>query len=79
MTAGPFDRWKNPDGTYNAVAMLSELSGVPAPEVAWTGRRLGELMRAGKTREEAVAIVRAERPSAPWLTRPAYNAAFGNL
>lgn len=67
--SGPFDRWRNPDGTYNAAAMLAELSGVPEPEVAWTGRRLGELMRAGKTREEAVAIVRAERARTPWADR----------
>ena len=55
--------WRNPDGTYNGIAMLSGLSRA---EVAWTADRLRSLMASGKTKDEAKAIVKAEAAGKPW-------------
>lgn len=60
------DRWRNPNGTYNGVQMLADLSGLPYGEVEWTAKRLQELIRGGKSAAEAKAIVKTEAASRPW-------------
>jgi hypothetical protein len=62
-----FEKFKNANGTYNGVAMLAELSGLPYAEVAWSADRLKQLMTVeGKSKEVAVAIVKEEGKSKPW-------------
>jgi len=58
--------WRNPDGTYDGIAMLAQLSGLSRAEVAWTAKRLQELMRAGSTKDEAKATVKADARDRPW-------------
>jgi len=61
------ERWANGDGTYNGVAMLGELAGIPADEVAWMVTRMKQLIRInGKSAAEAMAIVKEEAKSHPW-------------
>lgn len=58
----------NGDGTYNGAAMLAQLTGLPYEEVAWTAKRLQQLMRdAGLPKAQAIAQVKAEAASKPWL------------
>jgi len=57
----------NGDGTYNGLAMLSQLSGIPYDEVCWTAKRLQTLKRAGTSSDEAKAIVKREAQTKPWL------------
>lgn len=60
------EQFANGDGTYNGVKALAFLSGLSEAEVAWTAKRIQELMRAGSTRELASAQVRKERKAQPW-------------
>lgn len=63
------DAHRNPDGTYNGVAIMAELSGLTQAEVAWTFGRLKQLMTIERRpREEAKAIVQSEARSKPWLS-----------
>lgn len=58
--------FKNPDGTYNGVELLSSLSGISQTEIKWTFDRLKALMKDGKSKEEAKAIVTQEAKTKPW-------------
>lgn len=64
-----FERYKNTDGkTYNGVAMLAEVTGLPYNEIAWTAARIKELMiTEGKSKDEAREIVKVEGKSKPWV------------
>jgi hypothetical protein len=66
-----FEKYKNIDGkTYNGVAMMSELTGISQEEIAWTATRIKQLIhQEGKTKDEAVAIVREEGKSKPWIQK----------
>jgi hypothetical protein len=58
---------RNPNGTYNGIAILARLSGLSEAEVAWTAERLRHLrLVEGRTVEEAKAIVAAECQARPW-------------
>ncbi len=62
-----FDRFKNPDGTYNGTAAFASLTGIPPAELAWTAKRLMHLMKVdGKGKDEAKAIVATEAKGRPW-------------
>jgi hypothetical protein len=63
-----FEKYKNSDGkSYNGVAMMSELTGLSQEEIAWTANRIKQLIhQEGKTKFEAVAIVKEEGKSKPW-------------
>jgi len=63
-----FDRYRNADGkTFNGVAMMADLTGLSQAEVRWTAERLRQLMHAdGKSKAEALAIVKAEACHRPW-------------
>ena len=63
----PFEKWRNPSGTYNGAAMFAELTGIPQAELAWTAKRMGELRDAGIPRPEWTRIVKEEAVSKPWL------------
>lgn len=55
--------------TYNGYEILSRLSGLSQAELRWTAARLAQLLRHDKLpRTEALAIVREEQKSKPWLT-----------
>ena len=62
------EKYRNPDGTYNGVAMFAELTGLAPEEIRWTADRLYHLMHVeGKTKEEAKVIVEEESRSSPWF------------
>lgn len=59
--------YRNPNGTYDGVAMLSDLSGIPRAEVEWTAGRLSQLIaRENRPKAEALAMVKEEVKSKPW-------------
>ena len=66
-----FEKYKNSDGeTYNGVAMMSELTGLSQEEIMWTANRIKQLIhQEGKTKDEAVAIVKEEGKSKPWIQK----------
>lgn len=60
-------RFRNPDGTYNGVAMMAAMSRLSEAEVEWTFRRLKVLLVDRKmSKEEAKAIVAEESKTKPW-------------
>jgi hypothetical protein len=62
------DKHRNPDGTWNGVKLLNELTGLSEAEIVWTFSRTKELMVVeGKSAAEAKAIVEREIPARPWL------------
>lgn len=63
------DRARNPDGTWNGVVLMARWSGLSEAEIAWTWKRLKELMDAGKTKDEAKTIVATEGTVQPWLNK----------
>lgn len=68
MTSSAFDAWKNPNGTYNGVQMLADISGLSPAEVQWTANRFKHLLHVEKrSKIEAKAIVNAESANKPWL------------
>ena len=63
-----FDKFRNPNGTYDGAKALSAWTGLSYEEVTWTAKRLKQLMHEdGKTRQEALVIVKEESKSKPWL------------
>ena len=66
-----FEKYKNSDGeTYNGVAMMSELTGLSQEEIMWTANRIKQLIhQESKTKDEAVAIVKEECKSKPWIQK----------
>lgn len=61
------EKHRNADGTYNGVAVMAEMTGLGEIEVRWVFQRIKQLIRVeGKTRAEAVAMVKAESVDRPW-------------
>lgn len=54
------DKHRNPDGTYNGISYMAELSGLSQEEIKWTAARCKELYAAGHTRDEVRTIVKRE-------------------
>jgi hypothetical protein len=68
LKCGMFEKHKNADGTYNGVTFLAELSKIPVAEVAWTAGRIKHLMTVeGHSKAVAIAIIKEERKSKPWV------------
>lgn len=64
------EKHRNPDGTYNGVAVMSEMTGLSPAEIRWTFERIKHLIHAeGKDKEAAKAIVKAECVNKPWEPR----------
>lgn len=62
------EAFKNPDGSYNGIHMLAQLSGLDVREVAWTANRLKQLMTVEhKSKDEARQIVATEAKGKPWM------------
>lgn len=62
-----FDAHRNSNGTYNGVTFFAELTGLPRAEIKWMFGRLKQLQQVeGKSKDEAVAIVKSERLSPHW-------------
>jgi hypothetical protein len=60
-------KFRNPDGTWNGINVMSAMTGLSTAEVEWTAKRLIDLMHHQKrSREEALAIVREEAKTKPW-------------
>lgn len=60
---------QNPDGTWNGARMMARWTGITEAEVIWTWRRLQQLLGTeGKTKNQALAIVKQEAKEKPWLT-----------
>lgn len=63
-----FDKFRNPNGTYDGAKALAEWSGLSYEEVTWTAKRLKQLMHEEKkTKEESLKIVKEEGKSKPWI------------
>lgn len=63
-----FEQFRNPDGTYDGAKAMSAWTGLSYEEVTWTAKRLKQLMQEdGKTKQEAIGIVKEEAKSKPWL------------
>jgi hypothetical protein len=57
---------RNPDGTFNGVAIFAELTGLSPEEIKWTFDRMKQLRDGGVSAEEMVGIVAEEVKSRPW-------------
>ena len=63
-----FEKFRNPNGTYDGAKALSDWTGLSYEEVTWTAKRLKQLMHEdGKTKQEALGIVKEESKSKPWI------------
>jgi hypothetical protein len=63
-----FEKFRNPNGTYNGAKALSAWTGLSYEEVTWTAKRLKQLMHEdGNTKQEALGIVKEESKSKPWI------------
>lgn len=77
MSGAPFDAFKNADGTYNGVALFSEMTGLSQAEIRWTFDRLKHLLHVEKlSKADAVAQIRQEAAAKPWL-QPSHDQAGG--
>ena len=62
-----FDKFRNLDGTYDGAKAMSAWTGLRYEEVTWTAKRLKHLMHEdGKTKQEAIGIIKEESKSKPW-------------
>lgn len=57
---------RNPDGTYNGVTYMSEMSGLSQAEIKWMWERQKVLRDTGHTVAEIKAIIKEEARSRPW-------------
>ena len=66
------EEFRNPGtDTYNGIKMLAAISGLSEAEVAWTAKRMQQLIREERLpAAEAKAIVRQEAKARPWEVRP---------
>ena len=65
-----FDKFRNPDGTYDGAKALSAWTGLSYEEITWTAKRIKQLMHEdGKTKQESIDIVKEESKSKPWLDK----------
>ena len=61
------ESYRNAAGTYDGEALMADLTGLSKEELKWTADRLRQLMtNEGRSKDEAVAIVREEAKSRPW-------------
>ncbi len=60
----------NPDGkTYDGVRLMAAATGLSAAEIKWSFDRIKQLMHVeGKSKTEAVAILKTESAAKPWET-----------
>ncbi|MBP7548672.1 MAG: hypothetical protein KA761_00180 [Gemmatimonadaceae bacterium] len=63
-----FEAYRNPgSNTYNGVRLLADLTGLSEAEIAWTARRIAVLIHEeGRTKGDALRIVKDEVKSRPW-------------
>lgn len=54
------EKHRNPDGTYNGVAAMAELSGLSEEEIEWTWKRAKELKAMGLSKEQMARALRME-------------------
>lgn len=54
------ERHRNPDGTYNGVAALAELTGLSEEEIRWSWERSKELRAAGLSKEQVARALKME-------------------
>lgn len=62
-----FERNRRPDGNYNGVGVLADLTGLSRAEIAWTAERVKHLMSAGGLDAgKAKTQVAIEAKDRPW-------------
>lgn len=54
------EKHRNPDGTYNGVSALAELSGLSQEEIRWTWERGKELRAQGLSKDQISRALRME-------------------
>jgi uncharacterized protein YoaH (UPF0181 family) len=54
------EKHRNPDGTYNGVSAMSEMSGLSQEEIQWTWERAKELRAMGLSKEQVARALRME-------------------
>lgn len=54
------EKHRNPDGTYNGITALAELSGLSEEEIRWTWERAKELRAAGLSKEQLKRALKME-------------------
>ena len=66
-----FDQFRNPDGkTYNGVAAMVAVTGIPPDEMAWMAKRIQALVKAGTPRGQISRMVKEEAKARPWEQKP---------
>ena len=54
------EKHRNPDGTYNGVTAMAELSGLSEEEIKWSWERAKELKAMGLSKEQMARALRME-------------------
>lgn len=54
------EKHRNPDGTYNGVTAMAELSGLSEEEIKWAWERAKELKAMGLSKEQMARALRME-------------------
>lgn len=58
---------KRPDGSYNGLLLMASLTGLSTEEVAWTWKRIQQLVQERCMSKEAVLLqVKEEAKAQPW-------------
>ncbi|GAB2703946.1 hypothetical protein [Comamonas sediminis] len=66
-----FEQFKNPDRkTYNGVAAMAAVTGIPPAEMAWMAKRIQALVKAGTPRAQITLMVKEEAKARPWEQKP---------
>lgn len=60
-------QFRNQNGTYDGAAVLAALTGLSYVEVAWSAKRIKDLLATtNMTRQQVVSQVREEAKTKPW-------------
>ena len=61
------EQFRNPNGSYNGIKALAAWSGLSEAEVKWTAERMKALIKSGVPAKQAIATLKEEAKSRPWL------------
>ena len=60
------EKHRNPDGTYNGVSFMAEISGLSEAEIKWTFDTTKKLLAEGRSKDETKRIIREWARHKPW-------------
>ena len=60
------EKHRNPDGTYNGVSFMAEISGLSEAEIKWTFDTTKKLLAEGRSKGETKRIIREWAHHKPW-------------